>query len=38
MSRARRCLMVAVARSFAVGLRHSLMQSAAEFELVWDEP
>ena len=28
---------IAVARSFSVSLRHTLIQSAAEFELVWEE-
>jgi len=28
---------VAVARSFSVSLRHALVQSAAEFELAWEE-
>jgi heterotetrameric sarcosine oxidase gamma subunit len=28
---------IAVARSFSVGLRHTLTQSAAEFELTWEE-
>jgi heterotetrameric sarcosine oxidase gamma subunit len=27
---------IAVARSFSVGLRHTLVQSAAEFELAWE--
>jgi methylglutamate dehydrogenase subunit D len=29
---------IAVARSFSVSLRHMLIQSAAEFELAWEEP
>ncbi|MDB6099537.1 MAG: soxG [Gammaproteobacteria bacterium] len=28
---------IAVARSFSVSLRHTLIQSAAEFELAWEE-
>jgi heterotetrameric sarcosine oxidase gamma subunit len=28
---------IAVARSFSVSLRHALIQSAAEFELAWEE-
>jgi heterotetrameric sarcosine oxidase gamma subunit len=28
---------IAVARSFSVGLRHTLNQSAADFELTWEE-
>jgi methylglutamate dehydrogenase subunit D len=28
---------IAVARSFSVSLRHTLVQSAAEFELAWEE-
>jgi heterotetrameric sarcosine oxidase gamma subunit len=28
---------IAVARSFSASLRHALMQSAAEFELTWEE-
>jgi heterotetrameric sarcosine oxidase gamma subunit len=28
---------IAVARSFSVSLRHTLIQSAAEFDLAWDE-
>ena len=29
---------IAVARSFSVSFRHALTQSAAEFELAWEEP